>query len=175
MVVGGSQRLDQARAGVSAFQPAWAGEGAVRVGPGVPGVERQAPAAADGGVEGGRSGSRRRQIDADRGLWRAMRPARTAIRHLFANYRKSIPPCRPAKSPRHRTQVVGRRLVLCRKSPAAQTPSAVLSMSCGNANSSQRQDGQEDCIVSGQRYLQPPRGWAGCRSFPIVEYLYTVV
>ena len=42
------------RAGVSALQPAWAGEGAVRVGPGVPGVERQAPAAADGGVEGGR-------------------------------------------------------------------------------------------------------------------------
>ena len=54
VVVGGSQRLDQARAGVSALQPAWAGEGAVRVGPGVPGVERQAPAAADGGVEGGR-------------------------------------------------------------------------------------------------------------------------
>ena len=54
VVVGGSQRLDQARAGVSALQPAWAGEGAVRVGPGVPGVERQAPAAADGGVEGRR-------------------------------------------------------------------------------------------------------------------------
>ena len=28
-------------------------------------------------------------------------PTATEIRHLFANYRKSIPPCRPAKSPRH--------------------------------------------------------------------------
>ena len=52
-----------------------------------------------------------------------MRPARTKFRHLFANYRKSTPPCRPAKSPRHVTQVVGRRPVACRKSPAAQTPS----------------------------------------------------
>ena len=34
-------------------------------------------------------------------------PTATEIRHLFANYRKSIPPCRPAKSPRHRTRVVG--------------------------------------------------------------------
>ena len=53
VVVGGSQRLDQAR-GVSALQPARAGEGAVRVELGVLGVERQAPAAADGGVEGRR-------------------------------------------------------------------------------------------------------------------------
>ena len=51
-----------------------------------------------------------------------MRPARTEFCHLFANYRKSTPPCRPAKSPRHVTQVVGRRPVACRKSPAAQTP-----------------------------------------------------
>ncbi len=51
-----------------------------------------------------------------------MRPVRTEFCHLFANYRKSTPPCRPAKSPRHVTQVVGRRPVACRKSPAAQTP-----------------------------------------------------
>ena len=43
----------KARAGISALQPARTREGAVRVGPGVPGVERQTPAAADGGVEGG--------------------------------------------------------------------------------------------------------------------------
>ena len=52
-----------------------------------------------------------------------MRPARTEFCHLFANSRKSTPPWRPAKSPRHVTQVVGRRPVACRKSPAAQTPS----------------------------------------------------
>ena len=51
-----------------------------------------------------------------------MRPARTEFCHLFANYRKSTRPCRPAKSPRHVTQVVGRRPVACRKSPTAQTP-----------------------------------------------------
>ena len=37
-------RLDQARAGIPALQPAGAGKGAGRVGLGVPGVERQAPA-----------------------------------------------------------------------------------------------------------------------------------
>ena len=44
----------QARAGLPALQSTWTGEGALRVGLGVPGVERQAPARADGGVEGGR-------------------------------------------------------------------------------------------------------------------------
>ena len=52
VVVGGAVRLDQARAGLPALQPAWTGEGAGRVGPGVPGGERQAPAPADGGVTG---------------------------------------------------------------------------------------------------------------------------
>ena len=50
VAVGGSERLDQARAGIPALQPAGAGEGARRVEPGVPGVERQAPARPDGGV-----------------------------------------------------------------------------------------------------------------------------
>ena len=52
VVVGGAVRLDQARAGLPVLQPAWAGEGAGRVGLGVPGGERQAPARADGGVTG---------------------------------------------------------------------------------------------------------------------------
>ena len=50
VAVGGSQRLDQARAGIPTLQPAGAGEGAGRVGLGVPGVEHQAPARPDGGV-----------------------------------------------------------------------------------------------------------------------------
>ena len=41
-------------AGLPALQPAWTGEGARRVGLGVPGAQRQAPARADGGVGGGR-------------------------------------------------------------------------------------------------------------------------
>ena len=53
VAVGGPARLDQARAGIPALQPAGAGEGAGRVGPGVPGVERQASARADGGVTHG--------------------------------------------------------------------------------------------------------------------------
>ena len=53
VAVGGSQRLDQARAGIPTLQPAGAGEGAGRVGLGVPGVEHQAPARPDGGVTRG--------------------------------------------------------------------------------------------------------------------------
>ena len=53
VAVGGSQRLDQARAGIPALQPAGAGEGAGRVGLGVPGARRQAPARPDGGVTRG--------------------------------------------------------------------------------------------------------------------------
>ena len=53
VALGGSQRLDQARAGIPALQPPGAGEGAWRVGPGVPGVERQAPTRPDGGVTRG--------------------------------------------------------------------------------------------------------------------------
>ena len=122
VVVGGSLRLDQARAGLPALQFAWTGEGALRVGPGVPGVERQAPARADGGVGCGECGSPRRQIDAHRGLWRPVRPARTEFCSLFSNHRKSTPPGRPAKPPRHGAQGVGWRPVSCRKRPAAQTP-----------------------------------------------------
>ena len=44
---------DQARAGIPTLQPAGAGEGAGRVGLGVPGVEHQAPARPDGGVTRG--------------------------------------------------------------------------------------------------------------------------
>ena len=50
VVIGGSQRLDQARAGIPALQPAGTREGAARVGPGVPGVEREAPATVDRAV-----------------------------------------------------------------------------------------------------------------------------
>ena len=50
VAVGGSQRLDQARAGILALQPAGAGEGARRVGLGVPGAESQAPTRPDGAV-----------------------------------------------------------------------------------------------------------------------------
>ena len=53
VAVGGSQRLGQARAGIPTLQPAGAGEGAGRVGLGVPGVEHQAPARPDGGVTRG--------------------------------------------------------------------------------------------------------------------------
>ena len=53
VAVGGSQRLDQARAGIPTLQPAGAGEGAGRVGLGVPGVEHPAPARPDGGVTRG--------------------------------------------------------------------------------------------------------------------------
>ena len=53
VAVGGSARLDQTRAGIPALQPAGAGEGARRVGLGVPGVERQAPARPDRGVTRG--------------------------------------------------------------------------------------------------------------------------
>ncbi len=86
-----------------------------------------------------------------------MRPARTKFRHLFANYRKSTPPCRPAKSPRHVTQVVGRRPVACRKSPAAQTPS------CGRAGGKKpssvprRQDGTPTGTGSSCSSSQPER------------------
>ena len=100
------------------------------MGPGVPGVERQAPARADGGVGCGECGSPRRQIDAHRGLWRPVRPARTEFCSLFANHRKSTPPGRPAKPPRHGAQGVGWRPVSCRKRPAAQTPSPKI-VACG--------------------------------------------
>ena len=70
-----------------------------------------------------------------------MRPARTEFYHLFANYRKSTPPCRPAKSPRHVTQVVGRRPVACRKSPAAQTPRARSASRAGDTHPAGRSAG----------------------------------
>ena len=52
VVVGGAVRLDQACAGTSALQPVASGQGAVQVGLGVLGVERQAPPLAGGGVGG---------------------------------------------------------------------------------------------------------------------------
>ena len=61
-------------------------------------------------------------MDAQRGLWRALRPARTEFRPRLANCRESTAPCRPATLPRHATQVLGWQPVSCRKSPAAQTP-----------------------------------------------------
>ena len=63
-------------------------------------------------------------MDAQRGLWRALRPARTEFRPRLANCRESTAPCRPATLPRHATQVLGWQPVSCRKSPAAQTPRA---------------------------------------------------
>ena len=65
-------------------------------------------------------------MDAQRGLWRALRPARTEFRPRLANCRKPTARRRPAKSPRHVTQAVDGRLISRRKSPAAQTPRAEL-------------------------------------------------
>ena len=116
-----SRRPRRVRSGRS---PARTGEDAVRVGLGVPGVERQAAACADGGVGCGECGSQRRQIDAHRGLWRPVHPMRTEFRSLFANRRKPTPPYRPAKPPRRGVQFVWAGDPFpAAKRPAAQIPS----------------------------------------------------
>ena len=69
-------------------------------------------------------------MDAQRGLWRALWPARTEFRPRLANCRESTAPCRPATLPRHATQVLGWQPVSCRKSPAAQTPRESCTPAC---------------------------------------------
>ena len=69
-----------------------AGEGARRVGLGVPGVERQAPARPDRGVTRGNEGWRWRPIGAHHGLWRTKWPVNAGSRHLPSNYLVGRPP-----------------------------------------------------------------------------------
>ena len=92
VAVGGSARVDQTRAGIPPLQPAGAGEGARRVGLGVPGVERQAPARPDRGVTRGNEGWRWRPIGAHHGLWRTKWPVNAGSRHLPSNYLVGRPP-----------------------------------------------------------------------------------
>ena len=92
VAVGGSARLDQTRAGIPALQPAGAGEGARRVGLGVPGVERQAPARPDRGVTRGNEARDGRPIGAHHGLWRTKGPVNAGSRHLPRNYLVGRPP-----------------------------------------------------------------------------------
>ena len=98
VAVGGSERLDQARAGIPALQPAGAGEGAGRVGLGVPGARRQAPARPDGRVTRGKCGSQRRPVGAHRALWRARRPRKAESCYLLRPPPRSSLVGRPPKS-----------------------------------------------------------------------------
>ena len=72
--------------GLPALQPAWTGEGAGRVGLGVPGGERQAPAPADGGVKGVDLAFRDREWGANRGVWSGVRPVLGSRRRLVENH-----------------------------------------------------------------------------------------
>lgn len=112
------RREDQARSGLPVLPPARAAEGAGRVGLGVPGGERQAPARADGGVTGTDPAPTDRESVTNRGVW--------AVYGLFFG---TVPPVgresparRPAAyalTPCLMTQTAG-----VPRTPAAQTPSA---------------------------------------------------
>ena len=106
-----------ARPGLPVLQPAWTGEGAGRVGLGVPGGERQAPAPSDGGVTECDSGFSGPESGANRGVWSGVRPA---LRFASPAGRKS-PARRPAEYAMTPCATMPQPLAF-RESPAAQTP-----------------------------------------------------
>ncbi len=125
VAVGGPARLDQARDGVPALQPAGTRQGARRVGLGVPGVERETPSNPGRGVKRGpdaRSGHGSARIAATGS--RAARRSRI-FPVCVVGYRESIAPPTGEVEPDAVRQGLSRRPISSGGSPTAQTPSAV--------------------------------------------------